>query len=92
MLGFSFEESFFVGRSEVRNIEKRFVRIANDLSAHFPELDLRFNWKRGSRRARFIAPEVTDEVFEMNIGVDDIERLLQEAIFTIKEVAKRFDD
>ena len=69
---------------------QKFADMASRLSEQFPQLDLRFNLTEGDEYMRCMLPEVSDEVLEFHLGSDS-DRLLHEAIFAIKEVARLFD-
>lgn len=73
-------------------LTRQFVHFANCLSAYFPDLDLRFNLQDDSKTLRYQIPELTADVFELDLDpAQSIEELIHEAAFTIKELAQRFD-
>jgi hypothetical protein len=78
-----------INRSELR---EEFIYIANELTGRFPDLDLRFNLRNGSKRCRLVMPTVTSHVVELSLGRGNPEALLHEAIFAVKELAQLFDD
>jgi hypothetical protein len=73
------------------NITKQFVYFASRLSCSFPDLDLRFNLQGGTNRLRYTIPAVSSRVFELTLGKQNIETLVHEATFEIKEITQRFD-
>ena len=73
-------------------VTRQFVHFASSLTAYFPELDLRFNLRGDSKTLRYRVPELTADVFELDLDPSlSIEELIHEAAFTIKELAQRFD-
>ena len=74
------------------SVQDQFIEVARQLSGQFPELDLRFNLEDGSPILRFMMPEFTAEVFELELGALETSHLVCEAMFTIKEIARLFDD
>lgn len=73
-------------------VREQFIEVAHRVSCSFPELDLRFSLKSGTHQLRFVAADVSDEIYEIELGVDETEILVMDAILTIKEVARLFDD
>ncbi len=73
-------------------LTRQFIHFASRLSAYFPELDLRFNLQDGTNTLRYRIPDLSKDVFELDLDPAlSIEQLLHEAAFTIKEIAQRFD-
>lgn len=76
-------------RDETTN---RFVYFASVLSGSFPSLDLRFNLESDSHTLRYYAAGTSPEVFQVDLNyVNDLETLVHEAIFNVKEIAQLFD-
>ena len=71
--------------------KEQFRFIANELCYQFPDLDLRFSYQEGAKIIRFMAAAVSADIHETNLDKNPIEAL-HETIFTIKALAKRFDD
>jgi hypothetical protein len=57
----------------------------------FPELDLRFNYQEGTTYLRYLAPDVSSHIFEVEIVERSMDEIVLEAILNIKEIAKLFD-
>ncbi|MFN8392225.1 MAG: hypothetical protein U0136_18175 [Bdellovibrionota bacterium] len=79
------------GSSAKAKITKEFIYFASTLSSSFPDLDLRFNLQNGTNRLRYTIPAVSSKVFELQLGQDEIDSLVHEATFEIKEITRRFD-
>jgi hypothetical protein len=69
----------------------QFIDFATKLSGYFPELDLRFNLQNGSKTVRFTLPGHTNRVFEAELGQNELDSLVYEAAFAVKEMVRKFD-
>ena len=72
-------------------ITKQFIDLASKLSANFPDLDLRFNLQGNTNKIRYTVPTVSSKVFELTLGRSNVDKLVYEATFEIKELTQRFD-
>lgn len=75
----------------VKKIEEHFVYVASALNDYFPDLDLRFNMRSGTTHIRCIIPEHSAEALELDLGAMNPQELLNEAILSIKVIARLFD-
>ena len=75
----------------VKSVEKEFVYLASALSGQFPDLELSFNLKSGSSTMRCLLTQFPEKVVELSLGDMTMETTLREAIFSIKELTRRFD-
>ena len=73
------------------DITEQFIDIAQQVSLEFPELDLRFSLQSDSNILRYSAADVSQEVFELELGLEETTNLVYEAIFKVKQVAQLFD-
>jgi hypothetical protein len=71
--------------------KKSFVFIASELNRIFPDLDLRFNLKAGSKQIRFLVADIAEDTFELNLDEQEPQELIYEATLAIKEIARLFD-
>lgn len=74
-----------------KEINKRFIFVAHELINKFPNLDLRFNLKMGTKSLRYKAAAVSGDIFELPLEERRPEEILYDAIFNIKQIAELFD-
>ncbi len=74
-----------------QEIEEQFVAVANALYAQFPDLDLRFNLRSGSTKARCLVPNTAKKSIKLPLG-KNTELLVRDAVWAIKVMVRRFDD
>lgn len=74
-----------------RALEHRFVCFARELTNVFPDLDLRFNLQGGTTKLRYLAADLSPEIFEADIAAQKIDTVIGEAILNIKQIARLFD-
>lgn len=67
-----------------------FIYIASRLCEQFPELDLRFSMQTGNDSFHLSVPEVNENNYELSLQ-ERPDSIIQEAIFLIKEISKRYD-
>ena len=75
-----------------REIEEQFVHVASALYDHFPDLDLRFNLRSGTTKARCLIPNAQRKALKFELGGKTTEELVREAVWAIKILMKRYDD
>mgnify|MGYP000950188881 CR=1 FL=1 len=80
------------GRLSQREIEERFVLVANALYEYFPDLDLRFNLRCGTTKARCLLPHPTKKALRLPLGDKSAEDVVRDAVWAIKSLTRRFDD
>ena len=73
-------------------IEEQFVTVANALYAQFPDLDLRFNLKTGSNKAKCLIPNSNKTAIKLHLGHKNLNLLVRDAVWAIKVLTRRFDD
>jgi hypothetical protein len=77
--------------NESNEIEEQFVLVASALYSHFPDLDLRFNLRCGTSKARCLIPH-PKKALKLPLGSKDTDELVREAVWAIKVLIRRFDD
>lgn len=69
----------------------RFTQLTYLLNENFPNLDLHFNHTMGSNTIRLYAPNISEQILELEIDAKPIDEIVTEATFAIKELAQLFD-
>lgn len=72
-------------------LEESFVLLAQRISNMFPDIDLRFTLQSGDQCIRYQAPDLSGEVFELDLALKSCEELIYEAAFRLKELGQLFD-
>jgi hypothetical protein len=72
-------------------LKRQFLYLASELNRGFPDLDLHFNLQAGTRRFRFFAAAIQSDIFEFNLGNGQVNDLLVEATFLLKQITCRYD-
>lgn len=72
-------------------IRKQFVQVAHELAVRFPDIDLRFSLTSGTKVLRYRAANISSEILEVELGSNKTQDIINEAILTIKALARHFD-
>ena len=73
-------------------INDQFVAVATVLGGRFPDLDLRFARESDEKYFIMQAVGVSDQIFEFELGVENISNVINEAILALKVLTREFDD
>ncbi len=75
----------------MESLEQIVSQLSEELDCRFPELELQFNLRKDLGHFRIIPSIRPGEVVELDLSSLDTENILNQAIFSLKEMFQLFD-